>query len=179
MAVIGAYTAFSQYKSPPPPLTESAKALKVEIPEDLTSFLEDRHITEDDLRRVIDQAELPHETLVKFSIVLADGSKPIRAEGKVSRYVPPTGDRPGGLKVRFRRFDSACMDPMQGSFFKEKNSKTSFTAWSKAEATNAAARCGVRDISVRRWGLATRSPWCATGTKPWFAPSTFRPCPRS
>lgn len=63
--------------------------------------IEDRSIV------LVDQTELPHDTIVRFEIVLEDGSKPIRAEGKVARYVPPTGDKPGGLKVRFRRFDSA------------------------------------------------------------------------
>ena len=57
VGVIGAYTSFSQYKSPPPPLSESAKALKLEIPDDVTAILEQRHVTEDDLRRVIDHAE--------------------------------------------------------------------------------------------------------------------------
>jgi hypothetical protein len=56
---------------------------------------------------LVDQHDLPKDTLVRFEVILEDGSKPIRAEGKVSRHVPPTGDRPGGLKVRFRRFDAA------------------------------------------------------------------------
>ena len=58
MAVLGAYTSLSQYESPPPrPLSDSAKALKLEIPDVIQSLLEERHITEDDLRRVIDHAE--------------------------------------------------------------------------------------------------------------------------
>ena len=58
MAVLGAYTSLSQYESPAPrPLTDSAKALKIEIPDSVLSLLDDRHITEEDIRRVIDHAE--------------------------------------------------------------------------------------------------------------------------
>lgn len=56
---------------------------------------------------LIDQAALPKDTVVRFEVVLEDGSKPVRAEGKVHKLVPAEGDRPGGLKVRFRRFDAA------------------------------------------------------------------------
>jgi hypothetical protein len=44
---------------------------------------------------------------VLFDITLADGSKPIRAEGRAVSAVPATGDRPGGLIVRFKRFGTA------------------------------------------------------------------------
>jgi hypothetical protein len=58
MAVLGAYTSLSQYESPPPrPLSEAAKALNIDIPKDVQPLLDERHITEDDLRRVIDHAE--------------------------------------------------------------------------------------------------------------------------
>lgn len=56
---------------------------------------------------LVDQQSLPKDTLVRFEIVLDDGSKPIRAEAKVHKLVPGDDDRPGGLKVRFRRFDAA------------------------------------------------------------------------
>ncbi len=55
MAVIGAYSSFSQ--EPPEPLSPEAKALKLEIPDDVKALLEDRHILEEDIRRVIDNAE--------------------------------------------------------------------------------------------------------------------------
>ncbi|HYJ10700.1 MAG TPA: hypothetical protein VEX18_16875 [Polyangiaceae bacterium] len=51
--------------------------------------------------------ELPTDTAVLFDVALRDGHKPIRAEGRVVGMVPPTGDRPGGLKVRFKRFGAA------------------------------------------------------------------------
>jgi hypothetical protein len=50
---------------------------------------------------------LPPDTTVLFDIALADGSKPIRAEGRVVGVIPDTADRPGGLRVRFRRFGAA------------------------------------------------------------------------
>jgi hypothetical protein len=56
---------------------------------------------------LVGQEELPKDTVVRFEVVLADGSKPIRAEGKVSRLIAATSGKPGGLKVRFRRFDAA------------------------------------------------------------------------
>ncbi|MBK7581735.1 MAG: hypothetical protein IPI67_16190 [Myxococcales bacterium] len=56
---------------------------------------------------LIDQPPLAKDTVVRFEIVLDDGSKPIRAEGKVHKSVPADGDHPAGLRVRFRRFDAA------------------------------------------------------------------------
>ncbi len=55
VAVIGAYTSFSQEE--PPPLSAAAKALKLEISDDVKKLLEERHILEEDLRRVIDYGE--------------------------------------------------------------------------------------------------------------------------
>ncbi len=56
---------------------------------------------------LVDQPELPKDTVLRFELLLEDGSKPVRAEGKVSRMVAPAQGRPGGLKIRFRRFDGA------------------------------------------------------------------------
>jgi hypothetical protein len=56
---------------------------------------------------LIDAEMLPADTAVLFDVALADGQKPIRAEGRVVGLVPPRGDRPGGLKVRFKRFGAA------------------------------------------------------------------------
>ena len=55
MAAIGAYSSLSQ--EPPEPLSASASALKLDIPDDVRSLLDDRHILDEDLRRVIDHAE--------------------------------------------------------------------------------------------------------------------------
>ncbi len=56
---------------------------------------------------LIDAPELPADTAVLFDVALVDGQKPIRAEGRVVGMVPPKGGRPGGLKVRFKRFGAA------------------------------------------------------------------------
>ena len=56
---------------------------------------------------LIDQPALPLDTAIVFDVTLDNGQKPIRAEAKVVGYVEPTGDRPGGLRVRFRRFGAA------------------------------------------------------------------------
>lgn len=75
---------------------------------------------------LIDQVALPKDTVVRFEIVLDDGSKPIRAEGKVHKLVPAEGDRPGGLRVRFRRFDAATkrfIDRVMSERRKERRSR--------------------------------------------------------
>jgi hypothetical protein len=56
---------------------------------------------------LIDAEPLPPDTAVLFDIALADGHKPIRAEGRVVGSVPASGPHPGGLKVRFKRFGAA------------------------------------------------------------------------
>jgi hypothetical protein len=50
---------------------------------------------------------LPPDTAVLFDIALTDGTKPIRAEGRVVSTIAPTDARPGGIKVRFKRFGAA------------------------------------------------------------------------
>ncbi|MEI9940529.1 MAG: hypothetical protein WDO69_25220 [Pseudomonadota bacterium] len=56
---------------------------------------------------LIDQPALPLDTAIVFDVTLTNGQKPIRAEAKVIGYLEPEGDRPGGLRVRFRRFGAA------------------------------------------------------------------------
>jgi hypothetical protein len=56
---------------------------------------------------LIDQPVLPIDTSVVFDVTLDNGQKPIRAEARVVGYVEPEGGRPGGLRVRFRRFGAA------------------------------------------------------------------------
>jgi hypothetical protein len=56
---------------------------------------------------LVDAEALPADTAVLFDVTLSDGSKPIRAEGRVIGAVAATGARPGGLKVRFKRFGAA------------------------------------------------------------------------
>ncbi len=56
---------------------------------------------------LIDQPALPVETAIIFDVTLTNGQKPIRAEGKVLGYEPPSARGPGGLRVRFKRFGAA------------------------------------------------------------------------
>ena len=56
---------------------------------------------------LIDAEALPGDTAVLFDISLADGHKPIRAEGRVVGMVHESGGRPGGMRVRFKRFGAA------------------------------------------------------------------------
>lgn len=56
---------------------------------------------------LIDAEALPGDTAVLFDIALADGHKPIRAEGRVVGMVSSSGGRPGGMRVRFKRFGAA------------------------------------------------------------------------
>lgn len=55
---------------------------------------------------LVDQAPEPVGTAVRFEIVLSTGEKVLRGEGVVTEHVAPTPLRPGGVRVRFRRFDA-------------------------------------------------------------------------
>jgi hypothetical protein len=56
---------------------------------------------------LVDQPALPIDTSVVFDVTLENGQKPIRAEARVVGYVEPEAGRPGGVRVRFRRFGAA------------------------------------------------------------------------
>lgn len=56
---------------------------------------------------LVGQPELPAETDIAFDVTLGDGTKPIRAEAKVVGPVVPSEGRPGGLRVRFKRYGAA------------------------------------------------------------------------
>lgn len=56
---------------------------------------------------LVDQDALPADTVVRFDVALADGTKLVVAEGKVVGAQAADGDRPGGLRVRFRRFGAS------------------------------------------------------------------------
>jgi hypothetical protein len=53
---------------------------------------------------LLDQPRLERDTLVRFELSLQSGEKLIRAEARVVGYQAPTPDKPGGPKVRFKRF---------------------------------------------------------------------------
>src|SRR5690349_5633146 len=56
---------------------------------------------------LIDQGPLPADTPIVFDVQIQGGHKPIRAEAKVVGAVAATSSRPGGLRVRFKRFGTA------------------------------------------------------------------------
>jgi hypothetical protein len=53
---------------------------------------------------LIGQRKLPEDTAVLFDVALSTGEKIIKAEARVVGVVPPAGERPGGVRVRFKRF---------------------------------------------------------------------------
>jgi hypothetical protein len=59
---------------------------------------------------LLEQESMPPGTVVRFEIVLESGEKPIRAEARVVGDVEPTGSRPGGVRVRFRRLGPNCKE---------------------------------------------------------------------
>ena len=61
MAVLGAYQAEDMEKVPP--LSPEAQAMKLEISNEMKSFMQVRHILDEDLKRVIDHAEKTGEKL--------------------------------------------------------------------------------------------------------------------
>jgi hypothetical protein len=61
MAALGAFSLAPQATLPP--LSPEAQAMKLEISDEIKSFMEVRHILEDDLKRVIDHAEKTGEKL--------------------------------------------------------------------------------------------------------------------
>lgn len=59
---------------------------------------------------LIGQEPLAPDTIVRFDVALENGDKVVRAEAKVVRHVPASGERPAGLQVRFRRFGAATKE---------------------------------------------------------------------
>jgi len=53
---------------------------------------------------LIGTEDLPPDTAVLFDVALQSGDKLIRAEGKVAGKIAAAGDRPAGLRVRFKRY---------------------------------------------------------------------------
>jgi hypothetical protein len=56
---------------------------------------------------LIGEADLPPGTPITFDVTLGDGSRPIRAEARVLANVEPAGSRPGGVRVRFKRYGAS------------------------------------------------------------------------
>jgi hypothetical protein len=56
---------------------------------------------------LIGEAPLPADTAIVFEVTLKDGSRPIKAEARVSGAVEAKDGRPAGLRVRFRRYGAS------------------------------------------------------------------------
>ena len=63
---------------------------------------------------LLDQPRLERDTIVRFELSLPSGEKLIRAEARVVGYQAPTPDKPGGPKVRFKRFGGTTKAFIQG-----------------------------------------------------------------
>jgi hypothetical protein len=61
VAMLGGYALADE--KPVPPLSPEAQAMKLEISDTVQSYMETRHILEDDVKRVIDHAEKTGEKL--------------------------------------------------------------------------------------------------------------------
>jgi len=59
---------------------------------------------------LLDQPRFERDTIVRFELSLQSGEKLIRAEAKVVGYQTATPDKPGGPKVRFKRFGGSTKD---------------------------------------------------------------------
>jgi len=56
---------------------------------------------------LVEQPELPRDTNIVFDVTLGDGSRPIRAEARVLGKLEPARGKPGGLRVRFKRYGAS------------------------------------------------------------------------
>jgi hypothetical protein len=53
---------------------------------------------------LLDEQELAPDTMITIVVTLGDGSRPIKAEARVLGSVGPKDGRPGGLRLRFKRY---------------------------------------------------------------------------
>jgi hypothetical protein len=109
--------------------------------------------------------ELPTDTTVLFDVALRDGQKPIRAEGRVVGMVPPTGDRPGGLKVRFKRFGAATKAFIERAV-KTREQAPSSSATSSIEAARPPEPSVPSSPEVERLSVSELTPELAPAQEP-------------
>lgn len=55
---------------------------------------------------LVDETSLAPDTAIIFDVTLGDGSRPIKAEARVTGVVEPKDGMPGGTRVRFKRYSS-------------------------------------------------------------------------
>jgi hypothetical protein len=53
---------------------------------------------------LVGESGLAPDSAIVFDVTLADGARPIKAEARVSGVVEPMDGKPGGIRVRFRRY---------------------------------------------------------------------------
>ena len=73
---------------------------------------------------LVDQPWQQAETAIRFEVALASGEKIIRGEGVVIEYVGRTSASPGGLRVRFRRFDGKTKEIIERALAHQGGSRT-------------------------------------------------------
>jgi hypothetical protein len=79
----------------------------------------------DDKSMILVGEELEKDTIVRFELVLQDGSRLMRGEAKVTRSVPEADGRPSGVRVRFRRFGASTKELIDRVLADRKKSRRS------------------------------------------------------
>lgn len=64
---------------------------------------------------------------IRFSIVLPNGHRVVRAEGQVMGPIEEVGGRPSGVRVRFRRFDLATKELVERLDLQRGSTETELT----------------------------------------------------
>ena len=113
---------------------------------------------------LIDAEALPADTAVLFDVALLDGQKPIRAEGRVVGSVPAQGDRPAGLKVRFKRFGAATKAFIERAV--QAKSSPGASAPSSPNAAPEPERISMPELRVSMTELEALSPHPPPASKP-------------
>lgn len=120
---------------------------------------------------LIDAAPLPTDTALLFDVALADGHKPIRAEGRVVASVPAQGERPAGLRVRFKRFGAATKAFIERAV--QARSSPSATAPSAPAAASEPERPSMPEVRLSMTDIEMMSP-----SPPQAAAATAKPSER-
>ncbi len=79
----------------------------------------------DEKSMVLVDQDIAKDTIIRFELVLADGSRIMRGEAKVTRQVPETDDKPGGVRIRFRRFGASTKGLIDRVLSERKKSRRS------------------------------------------------------
>lgn len=123
---------------------------------------------------LLDAEALPTDTALLFDVALADGHKPIRAEGRAAGFVPASEGRPGGLRVRFKRFGAATKAFIERAVQAKSSSDAAASAHAASEdrLSSPEARTTMTEIE----GLSPAAPPVAPSPSPQHEPSGVRLC---